>query len=126
MLTLLPLFYQLPVDPKNWSFLPTTILAIAFLVGIGVWAAQKLGLTRKPTEYRALAIPSGELSEARWILNISKIVQDENEKLRVLLKESLKENFDEIHKIRNALLILQGHVSDTERVVLDALRYKRD
>lgn len=38
---------QLPVNPKDWSFLPETILAIAFLAGIGIWAAKQLGIVKK-------------------------------------------------------------------------------
>ena len=58
---------QAPINPKDWSFLPTTILSVAFLVGIGVWAVDKLGLTKKESKSTFVKEPaSGELKPEVW------------------------------------------------------------
>lgn len=38
---------QAPFVTKDWEILPISIIAVGFLVYIGVWAALKLGIVRK-------------------------------------------------------------------------------
>jgi len=38
---------QLPITVKDWTILPLSVLSVTVLVYVGVWAAEKLGLTRR-------------------------------------------------------------------------------
>lgn len=72
---------------------------------------------------------AGEVPESRWILNITNIVRDEIGTLRQELKEwhiqgmaELKENFQEIHKARNTLLVLNSKLDEAEKNIIEAVQ----
>jgi uncharacterized membrane protein YraQ (UPF0718 family) len=111
---------QIPVNPKDWAMVGPVILGIVLLVIIGVWAVKQLGLTQN--KGRPPVLGSGDLPESQWVLNITAIVQAENEKLRIRIKEQLEENFDEIKKAQVAILVLEGLVAEAERNILNAVR----
>lgn len=54
----------------DWSVLPVSIIALAALVYMGVWAADKLGITRKPKTF-------AEEGELFW------------DKLRMVIREEI-------------------------------------
>lgn len=80
---------QVPFDPKNWSILPISIIAVGFLVYIGVWAAKQLGIV-KPKENGHLT--ARQELEVRGLIDSMCIMRGEpgglhylNNKLRELL-----------------------------------------
>lgn len=38
---------QVPIPVKDWTILPLSVLSLTVLVYVGVWAAEKLGLTKR-------------------------------------------------------------------------------
>lgn len=106
--------------------LPPLVIAIGFLALVGVYVAKQLGIVKKDTPVKTdnvqiAELSSGSVSESKWILNITRIVREENERLRNEIMLHLKENFEETHKARNSILALQGLVSESERNVLQAI-----
>lgn len=62
-----------PFNLKDWSVvLPVSLLAVGFLVVIGVWAAKQLGIVKKNGDPHPaippvpLSIQSGSLDPAFW------------------------------------------------------------
>lgn len=73
--------------------------------------------------------PAGVVPESRWILNITNIVRDEIDTLRGELKElhvqamtEIKENFEETHKARNTLLVINSKLDEAERNIIEAVK----
>ena len=63
---------QTPPLMKDWSVLPLSIMAVCTLVYVGVWAAIKLGLTRKSRTF-------ADNEELYW------------DRLREVIKDELRE-----------------------------------
>lgn len=87
---------QAPFNPKDWSLaLPASILALGFLVYIGVWAAEKLGLTRKNGNGKARGGPiAGDLRPEEWDLRIGNTVRRELEGSRQMLQQIITNQAD--------------------------------
>ncbi len=96
------------IDPQSAGIGAVAILAIGSIA-----AVAKMALTKSSTK-----ASSGELAEAQWILNITRIVQDENEKLRVRIKEELTRAQVDADKAQIALHLA---ISDTERNIIKAV-----
>jgi len=105
----LPLSLQLPVNPKDWSFLPATILAVAFLTGIGVWAAQKLGLVKKNGNGgnggngHSTGDSSGAKPPSFWELKFDEIVEKRVAPARTMLHTVIAEQL--AAKVRDELIL---------------------
>lgn len=85
---------QFPINPKDWSFLPTTILAVAFLVGVFVWAAMKLGLAKKNGTNGHIPTPpelSGTKPPDYWIRTFDEIIERRIAPARTMLHDVIAE-----------------------------------
>lgn len=61
---------QLPVSIKEWTILPLAVLSLIVLVYTGVWAADKLGLSKRAKTF-------AEEGELYW------------DKLRLVIREEI-------------------------------------
>lgn len=118
---------MLILDSAPENIIPNILWALCGLVvlmgGALVWVIKNKNQTP------IVDPPSGEMSESKWILNITTIVRNEISELRAELKamheaakEHADENFDEVHKARNSLLALHGKVDEAERNILEAVK----
>jgi hypothetical protein len=99
---------QLPVNPKDWSFLPATILAVAFLTGIGVWAATKLGLVKKNGNggnghSNGAVDSSGSKPPSFWELKFDEIVEKRVAPTRTMLHTVIAEQL--AARVRDELIL---------------------
>lgn len=66
----------------DWTVLPISVIAVAALVFLGVWAADKLGLNKKLRTF-------AEEGEMFW------------DKLRMVVREEIQKEHDEDHHRHN-------------------------
>lgn len=114
---------QLPFNPKDLSnSIPVWIVAFAFLLYMGVWAAKALGLVKLGDQSAGRQqFPqdqAGELPESKWVLNITKIVQEENEKLRIRMNEELSDILRDSQKANAAIAVMHGLLGESERRII--------
>ena len=75
------LITQLPLK-VDWVVLPVSVVSVIALVYVGIWAAERLGITKKPKTF-------AEEGELYW------------DRLRLIIKEELK-NHEDNHRNRRS------------------------
>lgn len=106
--------------------LPASILALGFLVYIGVWAAKQLGIVKKDGKQVTPSDASGAKDPAYWQKEFRTAVAEVNNMQLVPWLEKLTEAHTEIVKLLNERSSIFQRQTDLLAELVDMSRRQRE